>query len=341
LPSLDDRPTTDSSDEELDPFFSAFMTIRLGSRNADGELDNQAWQDLGFDLDGLCSGGPSCIKGGTKERACESLLGDANEDGRHCRDNQIGLLDYNLDTIEITSGKYMGTDRDVNCAICQGAYNVLMRVSGYNGGSNDSSVRVDLYPSPGLETPKDVDCDSDPWDTSSCWERGDPWMIDAAHVEGAEPGDPLGNGKLYDPSAYVRDHWLVMRLPENAPFGLVSNDEDAPKVVRIVLNEGYLVARLEQSDDGWTSREGLVAGRTKLTDLVAEFERIGLCEATDPAAFALIQNFVRSAADVLSTGANAADTPCDALSVGIGIDSIAATAGELVAVDDTPALECE
>jgi hypothetical protein len=341
VPQPADRPAAATEGTDLPAITLAFAQVMLGARNSEGKLDAAAWKNMGFDLDGICTAAPTCSSVTTdSDRACKPLLSDSAQDGELCRDNQLGLLDYNLDTLPQTRGKYMATASQTNCALCRGGYNLLIKLSGYNGSKDDPSVRVDLYPSPGLETLKDVDCSKDTWDESACWSTEDPFTIDQDAVEGSATSGELGSATFYDPSAFVRDGWLVAQLPENTPFGLVSMHADIPPVVRIAIGSGLLVAQLQKGTDGWVVPEGVLAGSTRMTALLEEFSRLGLCEQTDPAAYALVKTFMESAADLLSTGARSANTPCDALSLGLSVTAREATVGPLVPISAPSSAAC-
>ncbi len=340
LPTPSARPAASTEGADIDPIVLGFDRIQLGARNAEGELDPRAWSRMGFDLDGLCTSSPTCgatsVEAG---RVCAPRLSDPAVDGEYCRDNQLGLLDYKLDTLEQTRGKYMATASQLNCALCQGGYNLLGRITGYNGQPNDPAVHLELFPSPGLEVLKNVDCSEEFWDEDACWTDAEPFLIDRAYVDQSGEGE-LGSARFYDPSAFVHDGWLVAELPQNTPLGLVSHHQEIPKVVRMAIQNGLLVMRLHREDGAWRGDDGVLAGATRLGDLLDEFARLGLCEATDPVGTAVIQTFMESAADMLSTGAVAPETPCDALSLGMAVRAKQASLGELVEVPEQSSAEC-
>jgi hypothetical protein len=266
------------------------------------------------------------------DRACQPLLSDTAQDGDYCRDNQLGQLDYSLDALPQTAGKYMAKNSQINCALCRGGYNIIVRISGYNGSGDDPSVRVDMYPSPGLGVLKNVDCSSDTWDGGACFTRADAFALDQAYIDATSGATGLGPASFYDPSAYVRDGWLVAQLPANTPFGLVSMHSGIAPVVRIAIQGGLLVGKLDSTAEGWVLSQGVVAGSTRLATLLNEFARLGLCAASDPATYQIIETFSKSAADMLSSGVRSPSTPCDALSLGIGFRARAATTGQVVPV---------
>ena len=337
LPSQEDRPTDVASSDDVPRFFVAIRSMRLGSRNEAGELDEQAWRGLGLDLDGLCTSSSTCNLPGEPEMACSPHSSQTPDDGTYCRDNQVGRLDYTLDTLPLTAGVYMVTEPQFNCSLCQGAYNIIFAVSSYNGLPEDDSVRVDIYPSPGIAELKPIDCSSSEWDGSgSCWTRDDVWGIQSSHVENTQPGPDPGPATYYDPAAFVRDGVIVAALPENTPIWF-PGDRAVNTVVPMVLHGGILIGRLAERTGEWEVTDGTLAGRTRKSDLIEGFGMLGVCEG-EPA-FTVIQSFVDTSADLMSTGAVAPDTPCDALSVGFGFTASEATVGPLV--DVTELTPCE
>jgi hypothetical protein len=338
-PTASDRPDAATEGESIAGFFLGLDRLLLGSRGVDGRLDPTAWQRVGFDLDDLCTGSTTC-SADSPELACEPNSGAVPQDGEHCLDNQLGQLDYQLDTLPETSGKYSATDRDLNCYLCRGAFNLLTRITEYNGQPDDPRVRVDLYPSPGTAALGDADCGELVWPEADCWDRSEPWLIDGEYLE-SDPGESdLAPSTLDDPGAYVSGGWLVITLPENTPLGLVSIHPEAPPVLRLVIRDGLLVGRLHHDGGQWRVDDGLISGRARLTDLEREFGNLGLCAATDPVATALVTRFMETAADLVSTGPNVPDAPCDALSLALAVSARQATPGELASAAAPHSPEC-
>jgi hypothetical protein len=331
MPTPEDRPGNVEPGNDLPTFYLAYETARLGSRNSDGQLDQFAWRRIGLDLDGICTSSPSCPQSGEPLLGCMPFGSEHPDDGEYCRDNQLGSLDYMLDVLPTASGQYMATDAQFNCSLCQGATNILIGISSYNGLPNDDSVRVDMYPSPGIAELKPIDCTAQSWDTTQCWGRDDEWTIQRSQVPTGKPGPELGPAVHYDPAAYVRDGILVASLPENTPIWFPGDRAVLP-VVPVTLQKGILIGRLSREADQWQLSEGIWAGRWKKEDLIEGFKQVGLCE--DDPNFSLLRNYAETKADVLSTGANVPGTPCDALSVGFGFTAREAKPGPLVDVPE-------
>jgi hypothetical protein len=315
-PTIADR--LPGSTSEVEPFFFANAGTNIGTLDQEGKLDGDAWQRIGFDLDGVCSQSRTCGAVGT-QGSCAPRLANESPDGEYCRDNQLGLLQYSMESLSFGGEAFTAGSRELACAYCRGDFSLLYKVSGYNGEANDESVRVDLFPSLGRESRPQLDCKTPHDLPERCWAADDRWYIDAQYVDGGKVGEDLGkqDSRFYDPAAYVRDHWLIIRLPDNTPLGQVSHYADAASVLRLALTQGIVAVYLQEGPDGWAGVRSLIGGRVRRTDVLHEVKRLGVCEETQPVLAAIAVSMVDSAADLLSNGSNSPDTMCDAISVGI------------------------
>jgi hypothetical protein len=327
-----DRPSKSDPGGDVGVLLFGIRTMRLGSRNSNGELDKNAWQEIGFDLDGVCTLAPTCPVTGEPPISCRPQGNQIPQDGVQCRDNTFGRLEYMVETTPEFGAKYRLGEPAFNCSICQGAYNILFRVEGYNGQANDTSVRVDIYPSPGLTQPKSgVDCSGETWDKSSCWTRDDVWTAQQSYVKSGQAGPDIGESSLYDPGAFVREGFVVAALPENTVFWFPSTTASG-RSFPMILQKGIVSGRLLKADAGWTISDGMISGRMIWTDALDGFRKLGLCEG-DPI-FEAARMFAKTSVDLISTGAVLADTPCDAISVGIAFVADEAQVGPLVEVPE-------
>jgi len=332
-PGANDRPAKSDPGVDLPPIFFGFRSMRLGSRNAAGELDKNAWQDIGFDLDGVCTAAPTCPTQGEPPVSCKVQGNQIPVDGNYCRDNTFGRLEYMVETTPEFGKRFRLGESSFNCSICGGEYNFVFRVTGYNGQANDNSVRVDIYPSPGLTAHKPgIDCNAGGWDPGLCWTRDDVWTVQRAYVPSGQSGPDIGDSSLYDPGAFVRDHVLVVGLRENTVFWFPSMKASA-SAFPMILQEGIVTGRLVQTSTGWTVTDGMVSGRMIWTDALDGFRKLGLCEG-DPL-FEGARLFAKTSPDLLSTGAVLPDTDCDSISVGISFIADEAQVGPL---QDVPEL---
>jgi hypothetical protein len=333
-PSDDMRPAA-SDAPTIEPIYFGITRLLLGSQTQAGELNKDAWQEYGFDLDGICSLSPTCSDE-TEAVSCKGASSAVAYDGNYCRDNTFGRFEYFVTTIPEIGKKYELNDDIFNCGLCVGQYNILIKLSGYNGEANDDSVRIDLYASPGLEEQLPFDCKSDNQSTKLCWLDAAPWLIDEDSMDAPVEGPELADAKLFDGAAFVRDHYLFAHFPEQAMLRFPDqNAQFHPFPLRIT--KGIVTARVEKAADGtWALADGTIAGRVKGEDIVTGFREIGFCE-TDMR-YGIMTGYVKANLDIMSSGEVAPDQSCDAISMGVGFTAQQATAGKLVKVP--PLVEC-
>lgn len=338
-PRASDRPGARTSDSSLPPIYLAIRTLRLGSLDLDNQLSQTAWQDIGLDLDGVCTSSPTCATDNPIV-SCKPTMSAVPYDGNHCRDNTFGRLEVQAATIPELGGKYGLNDDAFNCGLCTGAYNFIIRITGYNGTANDDKVRLDFYPSPGLETVLPWSCKSGDWRIHPCFMPDSPWLIRDTAVTQPRGGPDLPDAVLADDAAYVRDGYLVAQLPPNALIWFPSikgRKDDVAAAFPLTFSSGVIVGRLHKGQDGtWTVDDGTIGGRSRESDIIKGFRLIGFCES-DPN-YGLMLGFLHANLDILSSGANDPNTTCDAISVGIGFTATQAVAGKLAHVDDL--VEC-
>ncbi|MFW5739669.1 MAG: hypothetical protein ACOC1F_04825 [Myxococcota bacterium] len=331
MPTPEDRPSSSDPGESIDPLFFAVRSMRLGSLDKEGNPSKTAWQGIGFDLDGTCTRSPTCSVIDPVV-SCTSRLPVVPGDGNYCRDNRFGELEYAIAANEDIGERFGLNDTTFNCSLCQGAYNMIFKISGYNGQANDATVRVDIYPSPGIETLKPIDCASaDVWDEDQCWKKSDAWAIQSDYVTNPVGSTNIGDSKLDDSTAYVREWYAVVRLPDNTRFWF-PDDRGVATAFPLVMQGGLVTGKLTQdAEDNWTLEDGIIAGRMEAEDALESFRFIGLCE-DDPLG-PTVESYARMWSDVLSSGAVLPDAECDAISVGIAFTASEATMGAVTEVE--------
>ena len=329
MPTSADRPAKSDPGDSIDEIIFAIRDMRLGSLDEQGELSSTAWQELGFDLDGTCTRSTTCEQV-EPIVSCQPSGSFLPPDGKYCRDNMFGRMEYAIATNPDIGIRFGLNDNSFNCSLCRGAYNMLFRVSDYNGQPNDASIRVDIYPSPGIDTLKDIDCDSE-WSPEECWKPADAWMVQSDYVDDPIGSTDIGPSKLYDPTAYVRDGYAVVALPANTQLWFPDDRGDATAFPMIVQG-GIVTGKMVQADDGtWSLEDGIIAGSMKVEDAVEGFRFLGMCKG-DPLE-ATVEPFASAWADVLSSGAVLPDVACDAISVGIAFRASEAQIGKVAVVE--------
>jgi hypothetical protein len=339
-PTVDDRPQN-AGGESVAPIYFAVRDMALGSLDRDGQPTDNAWQSLGFDLDGLCTLSSSAGCEGSEQVPCTSQGSGIPFDGLACRDNTFGRMEDTAVALE-GIGKSLGLSNDgFNCSLCAGIYNFVIKLSEWNGQPDDSNVRIDFYPSPGLETPSGWICDINAplgdWKTHTCWTTNDKWTIQSDSFDGTIGADnQLPPAHLNDPSGYVRNGYFVGQLPADALLWFPG--EAAVRAYPLKIQHGLVVGKLTKNEDGsWHVADGTIAGRAKGSDLIEGFELLGFCAGHQYYNTAVFQ--VNSTLDILATGANSPEATCDAMSTGIGFTADEASYS-LVPADVLPLPGC-
>jgi len=334
MPRPEDRPGP-SSDKVLPPLYLAIQSTRLGSLAESGQLDNNAWQDIGFDLDGVCTGVESC-QGDDSPPSCQPTVPQISTDGKSCRDNTFGRLEYAAALVPELSKTYGLNDDAFNCALCVGDYNYLFRVSNYNGEPNDDRVRVDLYPSPGLEKPLPWDCADPSWKTRPCFTPEQQFQVTPESMNEPRSGPDLADAKIFDDGAYVRDGYLIVKFP---PDTLLWFPGYKALVVAypILLQQGIVAGKITRDPDNvWRITDGTIGGRVRSADLIKGFRDLGLCEQDRN--YSVMVEFVNKNLDVLVDGRADTAATCDGMSLGIAFKAQQVVAGKVTPVE--PLKEC-
>lgn len=263
------------------------------------------WRTLGYNLDGRCTDEPDVDAGMPDGGVTNPLAGWDIEcvplndgdlparDGDDCRDNNYGqFISLGLEPLGID------VQDDARQSQLLGELAILVRVSEYDGTSDDPQVRVELaqtvigVPAGGM--------DGDPlaWDGTDTFYAAD----NAFNVS--------GEAILLDPVGYVTDGLLVMRIPPRSDFRF----DGGERSFQVQITDGTVTGRI----DGDFLEEVVVAGRWSVSDFLEDLEAIGVCD--DDPLRSVIEAAIRGSADVLSNpeAVPGGLVPCDAVSVAIG-----------------------
>jgi hypothetical protein len=315
--------------------YLAVQSMRIGSLNDAGALDSNAWQDLGYDLDDTCTGSDTC-EGNDSPPSCQPTVPQLSTDGHYCRDNTFGRLEYASALIPELAKKYGLSDDAFNCALCVGDYNFVIKISGYNGTPDDDDLRIDLYPSPGLEKVLPWDCSRPDWVTHPCFTTDQQWTIQDDVVTEPRGGPDLPDSKLAVLHAYVKEGYLVGELPGDTLFwfpGYNALVVAFPLKFKVATVSG----KLARGPDGvWRLSDGIIGGRATSDDLIHGFRLMGFCE-TDTN-YPVMTDFVHKNLDVIADGRKDSTVTCDGMSVGLAFQVLEAVPGKLAHVD--PLVEC-
>lgn len=335
-PKAEDKPSPQPGDS-LPPIYMAIRSMRLGSLDPDGNPSKTAWQDIGFDLDNTCTTSGTCPSDPSKPSiSCKPTGSAVAFDGNYCRDNTFGRLEILASSISEIGGKYGLNDDAFNCALCVGAYNFIIKISNYNGTGNDDVVRVDAYPSPGLDPILPWNCATADWKVHPCFTADLPLTVQDTAVTEQRGGPDLPDAVLNSDTAYVRDGYLVMILPPDSLL-VFPGKKALATAFPVRFARGVFTGHLGRARDGtWTIDDGNIGGTTTEVETLKSFREIGFCESDTN--FKLMSTFLHDNLDILASGESNPEATCDSVSIGLGFTAAQATAGKLVHVD--PLVEC-
>jgi cysteine-rich repeat protein len=319
LPLASDRPPGGDDTARVGDIYLGFTELRLGSTNRDGEVTDDAWQDFGFDLDGLCTNSSTCPN--VEMQGCKSAVAAIPYDGQLCRDNTFARLQPVIAAVPELGARFGLGEEAFNCELWRGGWNVVVKISGYNGESNDPLVRLDYYQSTGIQETLPWTCPAEGFkEKYPRWLSSRKWGVVEAGLTGpiGAPGT-LPNSRTADAEAYVKDGYLVARLPDDAEQGFIGNGTSY-RGFKFKTQKSVYVGRLVKAQDGtWSIQDGLTSGRIRKTDLVQSFRDIGFCETGDLSTFYTgMLSYVDENADVLANGASDPGMDCDAMSYAFG-----------------------
>ncbi|MEO6574859.1 MAG: hypothetical protein ABIP89_13525 [Polyangiaceae bacterium] len=336
FPKAEDRPAPQPGDS-LPPIYLAIRSMRLGGLDPEVMPSKTAWQDIGFDLDNTCTTSGTCPSDPSKPSlSCKPTGSAVAFDGNYCRDNTFGRLEILASTIPEIGGKYGLNDDAFNCALCVGAYNFIIKISNYNGTANDEAVRVDAYPSPGLDPILPWNCATADWKIHPCFTADLPLTVQDTAVTEQRGGPDLPDAVLNSDTAYVRDGYLVMILPPDSLL-VFPGRKALATAFPVKFSRGIFTGHLGRARDGtWAIDDGNIGGTTSEVETLKSFREIGFCESDGN--FMLMSTFLHDNLDILASGESDPNATCDSISIGLGFTAAQATAGKLVHVD--PLVEC-
>ena len=324
-PTAEEHPSPQPGDS-VPPIYLAIRSMRLGSLDPEGNPSKTAWQDIGFDLDNTCTTSGTCPSDPSKPSvSCKPTGSAVAFDGNYCRDNTFGRLEILASSISEIGGKYGLNDDAFNCALCVGAYNFIIKISNYNGTPNDDVVRLDAYPSPGLDPILPWNCATADWKNHPCFTADLPLSVQDTSVQQPRGGPDLPDAVLFSDTAYVRDGYLVMILPPDSLL-VFPGKKALATAFPVKFARGILTGHLGRARDGtWMLEDGTMAGTTTEVETLKSFREIGFCEG-DPN-FKLMKTFLHDNLDILASGEASPAATCDSISIGLGFETKRAQLG--------------
>jgi hypothetical protein len=281
----------------------AFSRLLLGETDRQGVKDSQAWKSYGYNLDGIVS-----TKTGTNH--CKGVVGSIKSsvqtDGDGGIDNSFGA---NL--IPIFGALADSPSQQATEAILDGRHTVLLRMTEYNGGIDDSGIQAALY-------------QGAPRGAPPVWNGSDSWPVAAESVNAADLNQP----KIVIGQSYVSGGVFVAS-PPIAELPLLIGLAGFP--LSLSIHNAILTMNISGSGSSVSGTNGTLAGILDTEQLIFELKKIiggfdpSLCNS---GTFDSIAMQIRQASDIMTDGTNGnPNVTCNAISIGLGFDASAVVLG--------------
>jgi hypothetical protein len=278
----------------------ALHTLYLGDQSTAGVQSATAWENFGYNLDGLETKA-------SDTNVCTLYSGAAKSaqvDGPGGVDNSFG---ENIVPILITvAGQNAATT--INNSIDSGSFTVIFAVKGWDDGNATQTATgltgVLLAGSKFSGTPT--------------FTTADHWPIDDSLVNPPQPGtDPIGGANIKFGQAYVVGGEFVNGSPADVTVSLTISGH----ALALVVHQAIITWK---NGGVGSITGGQIAGVLTTEDLVTSLMSVAgsistsLCAGT---AFQSIATQLDQASDILHNGTNTAGTACDGISIGLGFEA--------------------
>jgi hypothetical protein len=297
------NPTTASAGTTPNNFVVALRHVYFSSA-PDGGVAG-----FGYDLDGKCTTNDPTA-------SCTSTNG-VTDLPNGVDDESITLMGTLVSLASTLS------DDAVNGDIAAGNFDILFRILSYNGATDvplSKGMQVAVQASPGIVGAGPAKFDgTDQWTVS---------VDDSLSTTSTYPAAQLVK------NAYVANGTLVMTLNSTLTIHVVL---PAPALVSgplaIILHQPTITAKLVPNGTGWDLTDGLIVGRWSTSDILANVASLSidaggpvdsLCDHAGGSIFTLVTTKVCTDTDITAAGPDDNTHPCDAVSVAVGFDGVAA-----------------
>lgn len=277
----------------------AVKRLYLGTQTHLGELNDKAWREWGYDVDGVCTDANASRQSiGTCKRV-DTSTADVLEDGERCRDNNFGARIMGL-----VSSFNPNVETSTTSSILNGSGTIGIVIDDVDDGVDDGFAPAMVY-----------SLDALPKSATPAWDGTDVRIVTADSVKNLDIKQAL----VSFPKGYVRGNVWVSGEGSSfsLPFGLGGTALVLP------LQGGQFTVPLDAAHEK-SPAPSIVVGAIALSDLEAAMKPVaasaGLCPG-NPLYDGLITKML-TFPDVVVGAPKLQDTTktCDGLSVGLGFD---------------------
>jgi hypothetical protein len=273
----------------------------------------------GFNLDRVCSPGVAQGSCATKENEATFAKYARDLDDKGTDNAGYGLITYL---------SYLGDafrPAEINQRLADGEFGIVLRLASWNGTPEDDDVLVEVFPAIGVAL--DPDAGVPVTGGKPAFVAADTWMRDRRFQ------NIVDASRIRSASAFVTGGKLVASFDSVTLPITVPSDK---KPLDIVVREGFLYASLVPDGASWKLEKGVLAGRWRTADILAQVrtiyikDTIGLknvyiCDPNLPIpVYTAVKKEVCDGRDLrASSREDNKGLPCEAVSAGIRFDSYA------------------
>jgi hypothetical protein len=204
----------------------------------------------------------------------------------------------------------------INAGITDGQYGAVLQLTDWNGEPNDGKVDVEVFPSIGFVPRAGA--------RKPTFGPDDTFYLDDRY----RVGFVTDGSTLRSTAAWVVENRLVARFKEISLPLFIAED---PKPFDVRIRDAILTAKLERTGETTTMRDGLITGRWKTADFLAETRTIYLADANDlvdttlcekqgVVLYGAVKGAVCDGPDIRSDSQDRRGLPCDAISAAARIE---------------------
>jgi hypothetical protein len=259
---------------------------------------------FGYDLDGKCTTNPATA-------SCKSV-NNVTDLPNGVDDESITLMNTLISLANTLS------DNAINADIASGSFDILIRLLSYNGATDvplSKGMQIAVQASPGI-----VDGGAPKFDGTDKWNVS---IDDALNPTSTYPAAALVKNAYVANGTLVMDLGGTMAIHVVLPAGLISGP------MALILHQPKITAKLVKNGNGWNLTDGLIVGRWATRDILANVASLtisngSLCDYSGGSIFDVVTQKVCGDTDIAAAGPDDKTATCDAVSVAVAFDGVAA-----------------
>lgn len=282
-------PPASGPDGDVGELYAAVRAMSMASAEGD--------PPYGFDLDNLCSCPDrlACL-GPQPGKPC-----DPADSGTDNAANDLFNFFSSLSGIKLDeSGLRLGLDT--------GRFGLMFRLVGWNGEGNDPDVQLTAFNAFAVNGGSDA---------GARFDGTDVWTLDvASFVDARIPAFPAT-------SAYVADGVLVATFTRLVVKVRIPTSGGRWLLIPVEMRDVHVAARVQRAGSGFSLSNAEMGGRMPTSSLLSLAVSGGACPGST--GFEAVKPLLCDSRDVpLDPGKDGRDAPCEALSMGMVFDAVAA-----------------